>query len=53
MPVPEPGGLFERRFEVQGSVIELLAEVDVSGATIHLRDIAIFPAGAERPQVGA
>jgi hypothetical protein len=53
VPVPEAGGLFERRFEVEGSVIELLAEVELAEATLHLRDIAIFPAGAERTRVGA
>jgi hypothetical protein len=50
---PKPGSLFERRFEVEGSVIELLAEVEIEAGTLHLRDIAIFPAGAERAEVGA
>lgn len=50
---PEPGQLFERRFEVKGSSVELLAEVEITGATLHLRDIAIFPAGAERTTLGA
>jgi hypothetical protein len=49
---PEAGGLFERSFDVEGSVVELLAEVEITGATLHLRDIAIFPAGAERAGVG-
>jgi hypothetical protein len=50
---PEPGGLFERSFEVEGSVVELLAEVEIAGITLHLRDVAIFPAGPERASVGA
>lgn len=50
---PETGELLERRFEVEGSVIELLTEVDVQGETLHLRDIAIFPTGTERETVGA
>ena len=53
MPRPEPGGLYEQRFEVEGSVIELLAEVEVEGATLHLRDVAIFPTGTARTTVGA
>lgn len=52
MALPEPGGLFEQRFEVEGSVIELLAEVEIAGGTLHLRDIAIFPVGAERARIG-
>lgn len=27
----------------------MLAEVEVEGTTLHLRDIAIYPAGAARP----
>ncbi len=53
MSTPEAGNLFERRFEVEGSVIELLAEVEIEGSTLHLRDIAVFPAGTQRSEVGA
>jgi hypothetical protein len=50
---PRSGELFERSFDVAGAVIELLAEVVVEGSTLHLRDIAIFPAGTEHASVGA
>ncbi|MGH9156675.1 MAG: hypothetical protein ACRD1K_12755 [Acidimicrobiales bacterium] len=32
--------------------IDLLAEVDVDGATLHLLDIAVFPAGVGRAVAG-
>ncbi len=53
MPAPESGALFERKYEVEGSAIELLAEVEIAGKSLHLRDIAIFPTGPERTAVGA
>ena len=52
MDAPQSRELFERGFDVAGAVIELLAEVVVEGSTLHLRDIAIFPAGTERVSVG-
>jgi hypothetical protein len=60
LDAPHSGELFERSFDVAGAVIELLAEVVVEGSTLHrcetstlhLRDIAIFPAGTERASVG-
>ena len=33
--------------------IEVLAEVEILGDVIHLRDIAIFPAGTEQASLGA
>jgi hypothetical protein len=32
---------------------KVLAEVEIEGSTLHLRDIASFPAGTERAEVGA
>lgn len=43
------GDLFEAAFVVEGLLVEVLAEVEISGTTLHLRDIAIYPAGAARP----
>ena len=34
-------------------VIELLAEVVIEGATLQLKDVAIYPEGAARLDVGA
>ena len=48
----EAGALFEWHVVVEGVPIELLAEVEVSGATVHLRDVAVFPVGVERADVG-
>ncbi|MGH9189424.1 MAG: hypothetical protein ACRD0Q_05265 [Acidimicrobiales bacterium] len=47
-----PGELFEWHTVVAGVRIELLAEVEIDGATLHLRDMAVFPAGVERAVVG-
>ncbi|HVF32712.1 MAG TPA: hypothetical protein VM933_06735 [Acidimicrobiales bacterium] len=43
------GDLFEAAFFVEGLRVEVLAEVEISGTTLHLRDIAIYPAGVVRP----
>jgi hypothetical protein len=48
----EPGELFEWHAVAGGVRIELLAEVEVSGATLHLRDVAVFPVGVEHADVG-
>ena len=50
---PSAGELFERRYEVRGVPVELLAEIEIDGATIHLKDIAVFPSGAGQARVGA
>ncbi len=46
------GELFEWHTTAQGVGIELLAEVEVEGPTLHLRDIAVFPVGVGRAAVG-
>ena len=43
------GDLLEAAFVVEGLRVEVLAEVKISGTTLHLRDIAIYPAGIARP----
>lgn len=50
---PAHGELFERRYDVAGTAVELLAEVEVEGTTIHLMDVAVFPAEASSAVVGA
>ncbi|MDQ1539140.1 MAG: hypothetical protein QOE58_3533 [Actinomycetota bacterium] len=46
------GELLEAHVDVKGVRIELLAVVQVSGTTVHLQDLAIYPAGVERATVG-
>lgn len=46
------GELLEAHVEIEGVRIELLAVVQVSGTTVHLQDLAIYPAGVERATVG-
>ena len=48
-----PGVLFEWAAEIAGVRVELLAEVETAGTTVHLRDIAIYPVGMPTAQVGA
>jgi len=49
---PTEGELFERRYELGGTGVELLAEVEIDGTALHLKDIAIFPSGTGRARVG-
>ena len=42
------GELFERSFESEGRIVELLAEIVIVGARLELRDIAIYPRDAGR-----
>jgi len=47
------GELFEWHAVVAGVRIELLAEIEVDGATLHLRDVAIYAVGVGLAEVGA
>ena len=47
------GMLFDWAVDFDDVRIEVLAEVEILGDVVHLRDIAIFPAGAEQASVGA
>lgn len=47
------GELFEWHAVVAGVRIELLAELEIDGNTIRLRDVAIYPVGVEHAEVGA
>jgi hypothetical protein len=49
----EPGALFEWTIDIDDVRIELLAEVELDGTTLHLRDVAIFPSGTEQASLGA
>lgn len=46
------GGLFEWHTVIGAVRIEMLAEVEIDGTTLHLKDIAVFPAGVEGAEVG-
>ena len=46
------GELFEWHTVIGGVRIELLAEVETDGTTLHFKDIAVFPAGVDRAEVG-
>jgi hypothetical protein len=48
----EPGALFEWSIDVEDVRVELLAEVEIDGPTLHLRDVAVFPSGTEQATVG-
>jgi len=37
--------LFEYQFEVGSDAIGFLAEIEIVGDTLHLKDIAIYPTG--------
>jgi hypothetical protein len=37
---------------VDGQRVELLGEVEISGTTLHLRDIALYPVGTDRATIG-
>ncbi len=46
------GEFLEWHADIEDTRIELLAEVEVSGTTLHLRDVAIYPVGVDRGAVG-
>lgn len=46
------GELLEWQADIQGVRIELLAEVEVTGALVHLRSLAIYPVGTEQADIG-
>lgn len=52
-PPPEHGELFERSYRIGNETVELLAEIAIDGPNLHLRDVAVFPAGSRRAAVGA
>lgn len=49
----ESGGLFEWAADIGHVRVEFLAEVEVAGTTLHLRDVAVFPRGPGQAVVGA
>jgi RHS repeat-associated protein len=55
LPSFQSGQLFERSFETSEGVVDVLAEIEVEGTTLHLKDIAIYPRGVEQlsPGTGA
>ena len=48
----EPGGLFEWAADIGGVHVGLLAEVEVAGTSVHLRDVAVYPGRAGQAVVG-
>ncbi|MFN7769050.1 MAG: hypothetical protein ACK5UC_17740, partial [Planctomycetaceae bacterium] len=46
LPAPQTGSLFERSFQTSKGPVGFLAEVDVSGKTLHLKDVVIFGEGS-------
>src|SRR5277367_5171057 len=38
--------LFEYRFETVAGTIGFLAEVEIDGDTLHLKDVAVYPIGS-------
>lgn len=42
---PKPGDLFERTFDTTKGPVGLLAEVEVNGTTLHLKDLVIYGQG--------
>lgn len=42
------GELYERSFDTPAGQIDVLAEIVITGLTIELRDIVVYPSGAVR-----
>ena len=42
------GELYERSFDTPAGQIDVLAEIVITGLTIELRDIGVYPSGAVR-----
>ncbi|MHB1853889.1 MAG: hypothetical protein ACYCS2_02385 [Acidimicrobiales bacterium] len=47
------GDEFYRAIDVGGIILEVLAEVEIVGDQLHLRDLAVYPQGTDRGTVGA
>jgi hypothetical protein len=47
----DDGSLYERSFETPAGWVDVLAEVSVIGHRLELRDIAVYPRGAEHLEV--
>jgi hypothetical protein len=45
--------LFERAFETPEGVVDVLAEVEVEGTTLHFKDIAVYPRDVEKIPPGS
>ena len=45
-PSPQTGSLFERTFQTPKGPVGFLAEVEVSGKTLHLKDVVIYGEGS-------
>lgn len=52
MAMPGPGELFERTYDVDGVEVGLLAEVEIDGSQVHVKDIAVFPNGVDHARPG-
>lgn len=46
------GEIITREFASSGGPVEIAAEAIINGRTLHLKDIAVFPKGAEQPNIG-
>jgi RHS repeat-associated protein len=46
-------GIIVHEFQTSKGVVEMAAEVQITGRVLHLKDIAVFPRGAESFNLGA
>jgi hypothetical protein len=46
------GEIITREFASSGGPVEMAAEAIINGRTLHLKDIAVFPKGAEKLDIG-
>ena len=46
------GEIITREFASSGGPVEMAAEVIINGRSLHLKDIAVFPKGAEKLDIG-
>jgi hypothetical protein len=44
-PAPQQGSLFERTIPTSKGPVGLLAEVEINGSTLHLKDVTIYGEG--------
>ncbi len=47
------GDIILREFRTSRGTVDLAAEVQISGRSLHLKDVAVFPRGTDRLSVGA
>jgi hypothetical protein len=48
-----PGAIVYRKFTLPSGTVEAMADAVIEGTTLHLKDVAVYPLGAQKLELGA